>query len=610
MPRSFVARALGTIHVLLCAPLAIAGASAGATVLAAHVVAAQPTRREADEPSLPRDVAREVADLYNAPGTTRANGPFDVPADRTIGGDVAVLGGPVTVAGHVTGRLLAINGDVTFQRGARVDGDVIVVGGVVDGRGQAQLGGELRIHRQVLYYHLDDGRLVPETPEQGSDSHWWRWQRRDRRGFASLTLTSGGTYNRVEGLPIHVGPSLATRPGRVRAEVEGLLVYRTSGGFRWDSASVGHVARGEVQVGERAGVRVGARSYDEIAPVEAWQMSKGEVGLATFFAHRDYRDHYNRHGGSVFAELFAGESLTLTTSFADERWASQHERDPFTLFRNGQGWRPNPQLDDGRMHVLETTLHFDTRNDQLTPWAGWYLDASYERGSGGISTFGALSADISPLISPVALPGARNVAPGRRTYGRGFLDLRRYNRLSPEAQLNLRLVLGGWLHGDALPLERRFSVTGPGAMPGFDFRRPTQVTEDLGQCSVRGLLPPGAPAQCERMALAQAEFRAPLHIGVPFDDSYLERVAVHTQASWVVFADAGRGWLVGDRDGEIAYPSGEVPPLSTFLSDIGAGIDFGSGGKADVASFGVYVAKSLSRPDQPANVIVRVRRRF
>jgi hypothetical protein len=112
------------------------------------------------------------------------------------------------------------------------------------------------------------------------------------------------------------------------------------------------------------------------------------------------------------------------------------------------------------------------------------------------------------------------------------------------------------------------------------------------------------------MALAQAELRGALHVGLPFNAMYWERVAVHTRASWVLFADAGRGWLVGDRAGSISYGTSQLPPLSTFLSDIGGGIDFGSGGKADVASFGVYVAKSVSRASQPANVFVRVRRRF
>jgi hypothetical protein len=79
----------------------------------------------------------------------------------------------------------------------------------------------------------------------------------------------------------------------------------------------------------------------------------------------------------------------------------------------------------------------------------------------------------------------------------------------------------------------------------------------------------------------------------------------------VVFADAGRGWLVGERGaGDLVYERNAFPSVGTFLSDVGVGIDFGQNPTNDVAGFGLYVAKSLSRPSQPANVFVRVRRRF
>src|SRR5205085_1039193 len=94
------------------------------------------------------------------------------------------------------------------------------------------------------------------------------------------------------------------------------------------------------------------------------------------------------------------------------------------------------------------------------------------------------------------------------TYTRGFLDLRRYNRLSPQGQVNIRLVTGGWLNGDALPLQRRLSVEGPGATPGFDFRSPRGGV-DVGTCGSGGSLA-GTPAQCERIALAQIEYRGDL----------------------------------------------------------------------------------------------------
>ena len=70
-------------------------------------------------------------------------------------------------------------------------------------------------------------------------------------------------------------------------------------------------------------------------------------------------------------------------------------------------------------------------------------------------------------------------------------------------------MLGGSLHGDRLPLERQVSVGGPGTVPGFDFRR-VGIGTDVGQCSPDLWPLPGRPAQCDRVALAQLEYRQEL----------------------------------------------------------------------------------------------------
>ena len=90
---------------------------------------------------LPRDVAVEVVSLFNATTTMRTTERTDIAAGREVPGDVAVLDGPITVAGHVAGRVLAINSDVILARGARIDGDLLVVGGEVEGSEGAVIGG-------------------------------------------------------------------------------------------------------------------------------------------------------------------------------------------------------------------------------------------------------------------------------------------------------------------------------------------------------------------------------------------------------------------------------------------------------------------------------------
>jgi len=131
-----------------------------------------------NERTLPREVRDEVVQMYNASGTLRVNGRLDIPKDRTVDEDVAVLGGPLTVSGTIRGRVVVINADLILRPTARIDGDVLVVGGVVEGRRDAYLGGELRIYRQALRYRLEDGRLIADREETVSDERpWWRRRR-------------------------------------------------------------------------------------------------------------------------------------------------------------------------------------------------------------------------------------------------------------------------------------------------------------------------------------------------------------------------------------------------------------------------------------------------
>jgi outer membrane protein assembly factor BamA len=303
--------------------------------------------------------------------------------------------------------------------------------------------------------------------------------------------------------------------------------------------------------------------------------------------HRDYRDYFNRHGGALSTALRATDNADLTLSWSDERWNSRQSHDPFALAWNDIAWRDNPTLDDGHFHIANLTLRIDTRNDDLNPWAGWYVLADYERGTGNLNALGPGTSGIHESI----------VSPTR--YQRGFLDLRRYNRLGPSAALNLRGVVGGWMSGDPLPLERRLSIDGPGTVPGFDFRTNTGL--DVGTCALT-VGPPGRPAQCERIALAQLEFRNDLHISASrFVDGQRENL-LRIDGAWVFFADAGRGWTVNSPGSPLNYSRHELPPLSTYRTDIGGGFDFGE--------LGIYAAKALSVPSEPLNVFLRVRHRF
>ena len=539
---------------------------------------------------LPRDVAREATRLYNESSGLRTTGRVDIEESRTVDGDVAVLEGPVFISGRVRGRVVAINSDVVLRSTARIEGDLLVVGGEVEGRHAAFVGGEIRIYRQELRYEQVGDRILPIRSTTASETGWWqRWERSYRRSSSKFYIATAGAYNRVEGLPINLGPqvSLIAPWGSVR--LDAYAIVRTETSFDGDQDDIGHNVSTEVRLGRRGGVLVGGKLYNNVEPTETWQLSQGEAGLAAFLMRRDYRDYYERRGGRIHAGMFVRRGADVTVSYGEERWGSRGTEVPWTLFMQGASWRPNPAFDAGRLQLLNTTLRVDTRNDDESPLAGWYVLADIEHGSGDIDAF-------APRSAPLATPAA----PTDLQYTRGFLDFRRYNRVSPGAQLNFRVVTGGWLNGDAPPPPPPPPLDGPGGIPGFDFRTPSAM--NTLTCTTGGY-DPGIPGQCDRMALAQLEFRGDLQLDFFndwHDDDYMRSVF---DGVWVFFADAGRGWLVGpSSDDEMTCARDELPGLATYRADLGVGLD--------LELFGVYVAKSISDPSENPNFFVRVRHRF
>jgi hypothetical protein len=574
-------------------------ARVAAIALPLLLVAFDASAQGLDVRSLPREVADEVVSTFNAAPTQRIDGRFEVRAGERIDRDIAVLDGPLVVSGTVTGRVVAVNADVQLLEGGRLEGDVLIVGGSLVGRDVGTVTGDVRVYSSRLSFDRDGDRISRRDDEE----RWW--QRRERwagGGWSELRLVSARTYNRVEGLPVHLGPAFGREFDWGRVAFEALGVIRSNDSFDWNEDNVGHSAKLELDLGKRGGLRLGARHFDVVQSVEPWQLSDPEAGLSAFFLHRDFRDYYNQLGGSLYASVFHQRDFEAGLSFSNLRWDSRPTRDPWTLFRDGDEWRVNPVMDVGRFHLWNATARYDTRNDRRNPWSGWYASVDYEYGTGTTTSYAP-----STVFRPATLAGAT-------TYDRLFVDVRRYNRVSPNGQFNMRAAIGGWLGGDPLPMQRRFSLGGPGTMPGYRFRdlengRSHGSDVDYWQCGHYGGAAPspvaGLPAECERFALFQAEYRGDLHFdpfGLFDDERQWRRRGWGRTTEFVVFADAGRGWLVGPAlDGRYVGKS-EFPKLSTFQTDVGFGLV--------LDDVGLYVAKAVSQPDQPANFFLRLRSRF
>jgi surface antigen Omp85-like protein len=529
------------------------------------------------EPQLPRIVAEEAIRLYNAPTTTRLVGRTRLPPGNEWRGDVAVRNGSIVVGGRIQGTLLVINGDATVDSTAEVTGDLVVIGGTGTVARATNVRGEVRQYREPLGYRTqgDEIALAPNPRRRlgtlGAQKSWGAAESR-----SSLTVATGGTFNRVEGLPIVFGPIFDWRVAQnLRFRIDALGIFRTAGNLSDRGGDLGYLVRSEVRAGERRPLGLELRLYSTVAPVEEWGLRSAEAGWSAFLFQRDYRDYYVNQGvaGRIFVQ--PEPPLNLALELRRDGQTTTPTRDPWTVFRDDRAWRPNPPIDDGHYVTLGGYVTLDTRNDRFDPTTGWLVRAQVEN---------SWSEDVSP--QPGIPPAVRGPIPsdGSYQFSRAFIDLRRYTRVSPSGRVNLRLVAGGWLGGDPLPLQRRLSMGGPDPLAGYGFRHSACNRDIVDPAFERTLV-----ATCDRVILAQAEYRGHISLHWAYHGSQPEDEQAR---SWftlqgfdlVVFGDAGQAWLVGSGPGRL--PSNRLPTLGSWLADLGLGVDWGG--------FGLYVAKAVT----------------
>lgn len=558
------------------------------TVLIASAIAYQaPARLTAQEPTvlseLPDSVAERVVAFYNHQSTTRLMGEARITPGTELHGRVAVVGGPLILGGRIDGDVVVINGDLRLESTAELTGHATVVGGAASGPGLARLSSSVSSYRPPLRYRHDADALVytPPRPQTGFAAG------RDF-GFArtDVLVAARSDYNRVEGLPIWVGPRL--RLGNTNPTLlEALAIYRSSAGLRIDPDQIGYSIRAEQFLGGGRTARLGLRTYSEMAPVEQWGLSDRENSLATFVLHTDYRDAYEREGWAAYVRLErAGWPYDITVEYRDEIQRSVTPSSPWSLFDNQDVWRPEPIVAEGAIRSVLARVEYDTRNEEVEPSAGWHVVGGIEQGLGG-----RLEQPSAPFSDP---DSSVFVGVGaRERFTAAFFDVRRYARLTPEARIALRVLASGSVDGTPLPPQRQQTLGGEGSLPGFALFR-----FDCGArrrtISLRGevFFPYYG---CDRLALFQMEVQSTFPFARRFARSTIAGVDVGQTLRWVAFFDLGRAW--SDDAGDV-----RLGGSSEFSADAGVGIRAGR--------IGAYWAVPLTRGGQRLNFFVRLGRRF
>ncbi|HEX7091451.1 MAG TPA: polymer-forming cytoskeletal protein [Longimicrobiales bacterium] len=585
------------------------------TPLVAAVAAAQEPQVSASPPPdaaaleqrgvSPR-IAAHAARVFRDPAATRWEGDRRVEPGDTVAGDVAAHGGLVVIGGRITGELVVVDGDVEFLPGGSVDGDVTIIDGMVRGVEAGSVGGTLTVYGRAM--HRDEADWERERRRRVAASP----RVRVGDGGARLVLRVGPNYNRVEGLPVSLGPQIETG-GSNPLRVEALAILRTEGDRPLDGERVGYSVRAEQFLGGRREVRLGFGVRSVVSPIETWQLSDLEASLATLLLHSDQRDYFERTGWGAYARFTPRHlPLDVTLEYRDEDHGVAAAGDPWTLFGDDP-WRPQPLVAEGRLRSLVGEATLDLRDGgEDEPQSGWYASAVVNRGLGGDlrlpESFVTIGGDEIGTIPP---------QPVDEGFTTALLDLRRYNRVGRFASLDFRVVLGGSITESALPPQFQHALGGPGSLPGYAL-----LGADCGARQTRVDVEPIGPTPtffyrygCDRIALFQAVYRG----GLSFDLSWGDGDDVDDvdddgdedwdwdsdwdvvwgwdwDLTWSLFFDAARGWVFGDSSAFARTDTGA-------LYDVGAGIVFGD-------DLGIYAAVPLEGRDHDVRVFLRLGRRF
>jgi hypothetical protein len=559
-----------------------------ATILLAAPAAAQDTagvsitfggagNRQVAVTGIPDSILARALERFNAPATIRAYGGAQVNAP--VGGTLGVYDGDARIATRVDGDVVIINGSLRLDSSAVVTGEVIVLGG----RFYPDPGAQYR--RPVIAYDVaasvrrtGDATLVATAPAPTLRDLAGRVM--FQRGPLVLApRVDLGVYNRVEGLPIHLGPSITWRATpEVTAHLDAELILRTAQDPSDTRDANGWWARAMATVEGARRLRLGIEAANRVASTADAPFRPAEASLSALVLRRDHRDWFSERGTRAFAAWEVRPGLTVDATFAVTRERSLPALDAFSFLRSGETWRANPLVDDGRFTAVTGGLAWDTRDASRAPRDGWWI-------RGGVRS--TTSSELTPTLLPETV---RDPLP---TDGYGaveaWFDARRYQRLDFRHAIHFRLAGEGWIGGDPLTVQRRLGLGGSDELFALPFRAIS--------CDARRRPDPARPALCDRRLVAQVELRR------RFDVNVATRVGPYglgiDQLEAVLLADFGSAWIAGDGPGRV--PANRIQSLGEWRGLLGAGLDGGW--------FGAYLGRSFT-DDEPFRLTFRLQRRF
>ncbi len=412
-----------------------------------------------------RDIAermeRKYLDRNNKVLSFKGNA--EIEEDERVNGDVLVVKGTLDLRGQVDGDVMAIFGDVDVAENAYVEGDVISVNGKVWTEGGAIIRGDIVVTDVPIDDDYEnDGVSIEkrdprvEKPVKSHPRHDWP-NDDDEVVYAD--------YNRVDGFTIGLKFPQAGwwHKNRHNFALLGKAGY-SFGRKQWQyKVGLERWTMSELMFG------IGAELYNLTDTQDDWIIGDHENALAAGLFKKDFRDYYKREGYSFYVRQYFGRTANLKVAYQDDEFSDLKKVTNWALFGGDKSFRQNPNAlpyklyaeygDKAALNIKSITanLTIDTRNDDAHPTRGWYIQAFAEHADKDM-----------------------NNLDGFRRY---ILDFRRYQPLSWDENIALRLR-GGTSTG-LLPPMYLFDLGGISTLRGFDFKEMTGDRMVLGNLEYR-----------------------------------------------------------------------------------------------------------------------------
>lgn len=419
-------------HVLIALAAAMAGAGA------ASPVAAQPrlyVRDQGPGPSgrMIREALQAPYELILATDTTRVR----LRRDSTVRSTIIVIGRNVAVGARVEGDVIVIGGDLFVHPGAFITGRALAVGGCVYPSALATISGGTDCWRDHTFDAVETAR--------GIALDYRALEHLEPVRFVSFPVIYGvrvPSYERVDGLSVGFGPRL-TPPGAAlagRLTIDPVVTYRSHLG-EFDPSVLVRYDQSRRAAFELSAMR-GTFTND------AWIRGDIVNSALTLITGKDVRNYYRADRGEArLIRLWEGEkfehepflgartergwSVGPTPSDVSEPWSAFGRDD-----REEGALRPNPPVERGRISsgLLGSTLRWESGDVKVTSNA-------------------LVEVPFQTSFDRDFYQGTLDVAVGFPTFG--------LQRFSFEAHGVLTL-------GDTAPPQRFAYLGGSGTLPTFD----------------------------------------------------------------------------------------------------------------------------------------------